>query len=533
VPLTIRKASLRTRICRRLKTTPYEYQFRGIRFAERHNGRVLNADEPGLGKTIQAIGWSVIHPEVKPIIIVCPASVKYQWQNEWRIHAGLKSHILDGTIINEETARDRLRKTIKSIKSKKRRKGPWVVRRAILTAKKRFRDTQSKQRQKELEIFSQRIIILNYDILNGWLSTLLKLEGIQNGLLVIDESHYCKHRGSLRTKATRLLASKVKHVIALSGTPIDGKPAEFFPVLQMLRPQEFPSFWKFGFLYCSPKRNRWSGGWDFTGSSNLEALHKRLKPIMIRREKRKVLKDLPPKTRTVLPVDIDNRPEYNEAEADFLEWLRKKKGTDAWDRATRAEAIVRLNGLKHLCAEGKINTAVQWIRDWLDGTSEKLLLFTIHKSIIKRLQKAFPEALTIDGSVSSKVIRKVGKDGKTIETSKRQQIVDKFQTEPKYRILIAQLQAAGIGLNLTAASCVLFLELGWTANGHKQAEDRALRIGQKNKVSVYYMVARRTIELKLLNIIHNKDTVDSAILDGKKKGTMQILNMFIRKAKSA
>lgn len=483
--------------------------------------------------TIQTIGWMVLHPEACPVVVICPASVKYHWQRQLKQHASLSSHILDGEITSEEKARESLSKTIKGIKRKKRSKGPWIVRAAISQAKKRFALKQKNQVRKRLSLQHHKIFIINYEILQGWLPLLLGLDGIKRGLIIIDEAHRVKNRGAISTKATRSLAARMNHVIGLSGTPIDGKPAEFFSILQMIRPQEFPSFWKFGFQYCQPSRNKWSGGWDFSGASNLDALHKRLKPIMIRRLKRNVLKDLPPKTRTILPVSIDNRHVYKVAEDDFLSWVLKHKGKDAWDRASRAEFIVKLNTLKQLCAEGKLNTAVQWIKDVLEGTSEKLIVFTLHKNIMARLRKAFPKALAIDGSVSSKVIRKVCTDGKSFETSKRQQVVDAFQDNPRHRVLFAQLRAAGVGLDLTAGSTVLFLELDWTSSKHRQGEDRALRPGQTKKVSIYYMVGKDTVELKMLNIINAKDETDTHILDGKKGGTMKLLKLFMRVAKKA
>lgn len=514
--------SLRSKLRRRLHTRLRHFQRKGVEFLEEIDGRGLNCDDMGLGKTIQTIGLSVIHPEWRPVIVVCPATIKYHWQREWRKHAHLRSYICDGKLTTKEQDQRDLEKKISSLREEK--KG-YLLRRSILAAKRNMRVKGRNNKKKIREARRFRNIIINYDILESWLPFLISLHP---KFVIIDECHYVMNQRAKRTKACRQLARSTHHVVGLSGTPVTGKPAEFFPILNMVRPKLFPSFWRYAFQFCAPKRNRWSGSWDFSGASNLDALREVLKRVMIRRMKRKVLKELPKKSRTIIPVEIDNRKEYEEAEQNFLSWLLKKKGKQAWDRASRAEAIVRLNGLKQLTAEGKLNTAVKWIRDFMEETDQKLIVFAIHKAVLRRLEKEFPKAITIDGSVSSKPIWKVNKKGRRIETSQRQMRVDQFQNDPQSRLLLGQLKAAGQGLNLTSANNILFLELGWTPGSHDQAEDRVLRIGQKLKVSIYYMIGKGTVEEKILTIIQAKDETVSHLLDGRKGGVMRLLNLFIR-----
>lgn len=515
--------SVKKAMAKVLRTPSYRYQRDGVRFIEKTKGHALLADDMGLGKSLQSLAWAAIHPELRPLIVVCPSSLKYNWARELKTHAGLKSYICDGFITTKEQDQTDLRKKLDEIKKRKWKRG-YLKRRAILAAKRHFRKRERRNLKKRREARKAKILIVNFDILEHWLDV---LEGLDPKILIIDECHYAKNLKARRTKACRSLSRVSEHVIALSGTPISGRPAEFFPVLNMINPAEFPSFWKFAFEYCNPTRNRWSGGWDFHGASNLDMLHRRLKGLMIRRMKKDVLKDLPSKTRTVIPVDLANRKVYDKAEANFLEWLRKHKGDEAWRRASRAEAIVKLNGLKVLSAKGKLKIAIQWIRDWLEETDQKLLVFAIHKPILGALKKAFPKAMVIDGSVSASPVTRRRKDGTTYETSKRQEMVDQFQTDPNSRLFFGQLKAAGTGLNLTAASNVLFLEIGWTPGEHDQAEDRSLRIGQKNHVQVYYLVGRNTVEERILQIIQEKDSTVARILDGKKSGTMRILDAFM------
>ena len=522
---------IKRRLRRYVKTKEKgEFQVEGVRFTEKWGGRILNADEMGLGKSWMSIAWAAIHPGRRPVFVLCPATIKYKWQNEFREHSGLRSYICDGEMTTKDQDRIAFRKRVEEWKESGV-KG-YKLRQMTRDAKTRMRAKWKTNGKKKRDLLRAKIVIVNYDILEGWLPLLMKLAGLgRDPIMVIDECHYLRNRTAKRTKAARQLSRDCEHVIALSGTPIEGKPAEFFPVLQMVRPDEFDSFWTFAFKYCAPKKG-FRGSWDFSGSSNEEALHKRLKTVMIRRKKKKVLRDLPDKLPPeVIPVDITNRDDYDEAEEDFLSWLLKKKGKEAWTSARRAEAIVRMGQLKKLAALGKLKTAMRWLDDWLEGTNEKIIVFGVHSDVLGELKKRFPKAGVIDGSISNKPIWVTDKKGRRVLSSKRQMQVDRFQKDPKTRMMFVQLKAGGVGLDLVAASSVFFVELGWTPGGHSQAEDRAHRIGQTKQVSVYYMVGRDTIEQRIMELLQSKDETNSRVLDGRKRGVMRLLDIFMRKAK--
>lgn len=443
-----------------LRTKPYRFQVRGVRFIEVCNGRAVIGDEMGLGKTFQAIAWSVLHSKIRPVIIICPATLKFNWQREFKIHAGRTTQILEGT-------------------------KPYPP--------------------------SNNILIINYDILRHWQKT---LKALNPQLLILDEFHYIKNRKAKRTKACQAITKNCPHILALSGTPIINRPVEFFPTLQIIAPKDFSSFWEYAFKYCDPKRG-WRGqGWDFRGASNLKELHERVSRIMIRRLRTDVMKDLPMKQRTILPVSISNAEEYKKAESHFLEWLKEKGGVRAVTRALGAVALVKLGKLKHLAAEGKLRMAFEWIKDWLEENSEKkLVVFAIHRNIISKLREKFPKAAVIDG---------------TVPTKKREKEVKRFQTDGKCRLFFGNIKAAGLGLTLTAAHTVLFLEIGWTPGAHDQAEDRVLRIGQKsNAVNIYYLIGKGTVEEKILDLIETKRKICSEILDGK-----EILSSLLKEKKN-
>ena len=532
-PKRLSTRRIRRRIRKYLKTTPQgEFQVEGVCFAEKHRGRILNADKMGLGKSWQTIAYGAIHPERRPIIVAGPAGVRYKWQREWLQHAKLRAYIVDGEMTTHDQDRKALKKRIEEWK-KEGEKG-YKLRQMIHDAKKRLRAKWKVNKRKVKELLSAKIVIVNYDIIAGWLPFLVKMAERGDALLVLDECHYLRNKTAKRTKACRALSRECEGVIGLSGTPIEGRPAEFFPVLNMIRPDKYDQFWTYAFKYCAPKKG-WGGSWDFSGAANLDSLHRSLKTVMIRREKKGpkgVLKDLPGKLPPeVIPVDITNREDYDDAEADFLSWLLRKKGKAAWTSAQRAEALVKLGQLKKLAALGKLKEAFQWVDDWLEGTDEKLILFGISTEVLQAFKERYPKAAIIDGSVSNKPFWTEDKHGKRIQTSKRQQQVDKFQKDPKTRLVLVQLRAGGEGIDLVAGSCVFFVELGWTPGGHEQAEDRADRIGQTRKVSIFYMVGKDTVEEKVLDLIQAKDDANAQILDGRKGGVMKLLDIFERKAK--
>src|SRR5690606_19617797 len=180
-----------------LKKQLFPFQKQGVVFIEKRKGRALIADEMGLGKTIQAAAWLQLHPEKRPAIILCPASLKLNWAKELRETLSTKDkiQILQGT-------------------------KPYPI--------------------------TEDIIIINYDILNSWVET---LQAINPRVLIIDEAHYIKNSSAIRTQATKKLAKGIPHVIALAGTPIVNRPVEGFNIFQILDRNRFPNFWTYVHRY--------------------------------------------------------------------------------------------------------------------------------------------------------------------------------------------------------------------------------------------------------------------------------------------
>jgi len=424
----------------------FPYQKKGVAFIEAKGGRALIADEMGLGKTAEALAWLHLHPENRPAIIVVPASLKLNWLREiqlWMRGPGL-TEILNGTT-------------------------PYEI--------------------------EGDIVIINYDILAYWVDALCSMVP---SVIIADEVHFVKNNSAKRTKAMKKLAKYAKHFIALSGTPIVNRPVEFLNAIMMIDRTLFPNSWHYLNKYCGARHNGF--GWDFTGATKTEELHDILiKSIMIRRLKKDVLKELPDKTRSFVPMELTNMDIYSLAEVNFIRFVAIQKGPEAAARASAAQALAEIEGLKQLAVKGKMDQAVEWIRNFLDN-DQKLVVMAVHKFVIDRLMEEFAGiAVKVDGSVSGQ---------------NRQSAVDLFQEDPSIRLFIGNIKAAGVGLTLTASSSVAFLELPWTPGDLTQAEDRVHRIGQKDAVNIYYLLAQDTIEEKIAKLLDKKRKVLDAVLDG-------------------
>lgn len=443
----------------------YPFQREGVAFIEHNKGRALVADEMGLGKTIQALAWLQLHPNLRPAIIVTPASLKLNWQREIDNWMTLKCsvRILSGTT-------------------------PWPD-------------------------LNEDIYIINYDILRYWIPTLKKLDP---PVLITDECHYYKSNKAERTKAVKMLCKGIPYVIALSGTPIINRPIEARNAIFMIHPTLFKSAWYFTQRFCNAKHNGF--GWDFNGASHTGELHETLvKTIMIRRLKKDVLKDLPPKTRSFIPIELSNTKEYISAEKDFIKFVKETRGHEAARRASNAEQLVKIEGLKQVAVKGKMKQAVEWIRDFLE-VENKLVVFVTHKSTVTLLQEEFPNiSISMVGGMSDK---------------RKQEARDSFQEDPNVRLFIGMLDVegrpAGVGWTLTASSNVAFLELPWSPGVIDQAGDRCHRIGQKDNVTIYFLLAQNTIEERLAKIIDTKKLIVDAVLDGKMTEQESLLSQLMK-----
>lgn len=449
---------------------PYQYQLEGVRYALDHK-RCIFGDQPGLGKTLQAI-CSVVkaHKEAKaygesfPILVICPAALKVNWQREFKKFAGLNSIILD------DKNRDNWHRFYEL------RNGHGDPLSSVFITNyeslKKFFVSGVKDHQRmtlRSIVFDERIKMFNS--------------------VIIDESHKCKSSKTQQSKFVEGICKGKRWVFALTGTPVVNNNTDLVQQLKILgRLDDFGGYKHFVDRYCDgPKQ-----------SSNLRELNYKLwMCCFFRREKSKVLTQLPDKMRQYITCDITNRKEYDDAENDVIKYLRQYKNAsdEKVARAMRGAVMVKMGILKQIAARGKIKAVSEFVHDVIDG-GEKLIMFAYLKDVVEALKAEFPDAVTVTGSDDIKA---------------KQNAVDSFQNDPECKLIILNYKSGGTGLTLTAASRVGFIEFPWTYSDCEQAEDRAHRNGQKNAVNCYYFLGDNTIDRYMYNVIKTKKDIANEV----------------------
>ena len=456
-----------------LKIQPYPYQLKGIARGLELK-RFMNCDEPGLGKTLQSIA-TINLADAFPCLVICPSSLKINWLREWEKFTDKKAMILT----------DKVRDT-------------WTF----------FFQTGMHQ-----------VFIVNYESLKKYfVQRIKKAEGwtlrdveFRNSInlfksVIIDESHRCKSASTQQAKFCKGICTGKEWVIELTGTPVVNRPKDLIPQLAILnRMEDFGGYKPFVNRYCSGQRE----------ASNLKELNFNLwQYCMFRREKSLVLTDLPDKIRQVNTCEITNRKEYMDAERDLIMYLQKYKDADddKIEKALRGEVMVKIGLLRNISARGKVRDVIEFVKDfWENG--KKIILFCSLHEVVDQLKRYFPTAVSVTGRESP---------------DEKQRAVDAFQNNPKADIIICSIKAAGVGLTLTASSNVAFVEFPWTYADCCQCEDRAHRIGQKDSVTCYYFLGRRTIDEKVYRIIQEKKNIANAVTGSTEDIEENIVDMVAR-----
>lgn len=395
----------------------------------------------------------VKYMDFKRTLVVAPASVKFSWALEVKKWTNLKAVVIDSK-------------------------------------------TDLAKIPHDVEIW-----IINYDILKKHHDQLIK---IRFDCMVGDECQLIKSTGAMRTKAFRNISRNIPSVVLLSGTPLLSRPSELFSLLNIIDQKTWTNWYEFARRYCDAHQTRW--GMDTSGASNIEELHARIKRYFIRRDKTEVLKELPPKTFIDVPVQLDKdyAKKYSEAASDLATYLRERTGKQPAEvaRAMAGEKLTRLNILRHLNAMGKLGTAQELVESIVEA-GEKVLVFSSFIDPLEDLQAHFgAKAVMITGQT-------VVKD--------RQGIVEKFQNDPTVQVFLGGIKSAGVGITLTAASNVIFLDYSWNPADHQQAQDRVHRPGQTARnINIYQLFAMDTIDEDLKDILEHKQGIFDAVIDGKK-----------------
>jgi SWI/SNF-related matrix-associated actin-dependent regulator 1 of chromatin subfamily A len=340
-------------------------------------------------------------------------------------------------------------------------------------------------------------VVVNYDILGKHVER-LQAAGFRG--LVFDEAHYLKNHTSQRSKhAQALVRSAAKPVTyLLTGTPLTNRPRDLFPLLQLVGHPLGRSFFTFARRYCDATHNGF--GLVTDGASHLDELALQLKGVLLRRTKDEVL-DLPPKVRTFLEVEVPEGTAERET-TELIQLLIQGTGSAGGrggSRDAREHLLALFNRVRHTLAKAKVKATVDFVTGAV-AQGEKALVFSGYDAPLQALAKKLGDACVV-------------LTGKT-PTKARQRLVDRFQTDPSVTVFAANIQAGGVGLNLTAARQVVFNDLDWVPANHWQAEDRAYRIGQMGSVHVAYMVAPNSVDVFVKNVLEVKAALVEAVVEG-------------------
>lgn len=438
-----------------LKRRLRPYQASGVAYMINH-GNCINGDCCGLGKS----GQSIVTAELIgafPLLVICPSSVKYNWQKEW---------------------------------------GKWNPDRTVGVVSSKMDDST----------WQKDVVVINFDMLmarNTQKLTVKYKELLKRywGGCIIDEIHFLKSEKAVRTRLTKKITKSIPNIWGLTGTLTQNRPAELIQPYQILRKfnETFGDTLEFKYRYCDGKRTLF--GFDSSGASNLEELHELLKKSgYIRREKREVLAELPPVVIEKVDVPIDNEKEYCRAENDLLHYL---EGIDVAraNSAVNAPHLVMLNTLKQLSIKGKLKFIQAYISDWMEANVDRqLVVFGVHREPLQTLADYF-QAPVIQGGIS---------------IEEKQHTVDDFAAL-KHRLLFANIQSAGTGTDGLQTHCsdMIFMELPDRSTDIDQTIARLERMGQQNSVTVTYLLSPQTIDVEMMETLDDKRILTDAINAGR------------------
>ena len=423
------------------------------------------ADDMGLGKTLQVIAflWSEFQEsrpeENRRALVVTPASLVFNWMSEIeRFAPGLPATVVTGDV---------------------------------------------KERKALIQNAGEReVLITSYDLLKRDLKAYQKLDFV---VQIIDEAQYIKNHGTQVAKAVKEIRSEFR--LALTGTPVENRLSELWSIFDFLMP---------GFLYSYEKFRKEIElpAVQYSNSDAMERLQKMIRPFVLRRLKKDVLKDLPDKLEKDMfsPLESEQKELY-EAHTERLRLMLGMQ-SDAEFRTSKLQILAEITRLRQICCypglvyEGykgnssKLEMCMELVQNAVNG-GHKLLLFsqftTMLDVLAERLKKAKISFYVLTGATSKE---------------KRARLVKAFN-EDDTSVFCISLKAGGTGLNLTAADIVIHYDPWWNLAVQNQATDRAHRIGQQNVVSVYRLFMKDTIEERIRALQEMKRELADEILSGE------------------
>lgn len=518
MPDWAREGGVRDEAWTRLKP----YQRAGVEFMYRRSGRVLLGDGMGLGKTSQAVVGTCLYRRKWPVLVISPSSVRYNLAKEFRNWAHLQDHqviVIEG----ERHLKDLFPSAAVVAPGKKRTTRPTEPTCMVPTDQ------------------DVCVYVVSYDLVSrpGMLSCLLAR---QFRVLVCDESHYLKHMTSKRTRCVLQLAWKARHVLLLSGTP-GVSPAELYPQLLALQPQLWPDWWlpprsqivtheimralqtgqgkqklecSFAARWCDPQPQRVAGGrfeYMLNGSARTEELYAIGGHFcFLQRRKEDVLLGLPPKRRERISFAVPEKDRL-EIESTMEEMRGLRETNKIRYRTLFSRLFNQLPLLKIPFVRQFLDSVFSSMTEHLqDNDSKNKNANALDKVLIFGHHKAMMEL--IETRVRAHKLGYIMITGATPAKS-RQSLVDRFQTDPDYRVAVLSLTAAGVGLNLFAACRVIIVEMLFGPDVLLQAEDRSHRLGQTREVLVQYLTASATLDEVVWRVVQRKQTTAGQLMTNK------------------
>jgi SNF2 family DNA or RNA helicase len=448
----------------------HPYQRGGVAYACSRDGTLL-ADEMGLGKTIQAIGVINYKDNIHRVLVICPATLKLNWLHELHV---------------------------------------WLTR-PLSTA---IADSK--------HFPSSDIVIINYDILHKF----KKQIGTYWDLCIVDEVQYVKNPATRRTRhvfghrpkkdstETPVDPIVARRRIAISGTPVENNPMDIFPVVHWLDPVNWRN--KTHFKRVAGLENVWRGGYyQSTGIGSLEHLQERLRgTCMVRRLKREVATELPPKIRQVVEISASkvlNTQALRELQ-EFSGNLIRVKGNVELAKCISEEAyraaldeqrkgfsvaFEKMSEIRHQTIQAKLKACLEYTHEAIASTEEKVIVFAHHRDALEAAARHFPGCAYIHGGVTPQ---------------RRHQEIERFQKDKHCRVLVAALTIS-VGYNADAAGLVIFWERDWVPAKVFQAEDRAHRITTKHTVNVVHLCLEGSMDAGMANKLIEKQGIIERVLD--------------------
>ena len=340
-------------------------------------------------------------------------------------------------------------------------------------------------------------VIINYDIIKNFHDPKKKDDSqvlaANFDLVIIDEAHYIKNATAQRTKLINDIVKKTERLWLLTGTPMTSRPIDYFNLLSLIDSPVAKNWMAYAIRYCSGYQFNVGGRkvWNVTGASNLEELRDRTVGLTLRRLKENVL-DLPDKIITPVYLRLKSKS-YENVMGEYYDWYDKNPD----ESKSLTVQFSKLTKVRQIIADEKIAQTIELAENILEQDKKVIVFCNFTDSLNKIAEHFGKAAVKLDGSMSK---------------VERQNSVDQFQENPKVKVFVGNIKAAGVGITLTSAEAVIMNDLSFLPSDHAQAEDRAYRYGQKNNVLVYYPIFENTIEGIIYDILNNKKQVIATVM---------------------